>query len=105
GVAGDADDYQTTNSNAVGSVIANALSGAAQSLTGSNGLALYVLGVSVPVGTILNPVVSVLLNLLGPVLSSLDQVVVPLLNLLGVQLGAATVHNLALTCGTAQTVY
>ncbi|KVE44192.1 TadG family pilus assembly protein [Burkholderia sp. BDU5] len=105
GVTGDADDYQTANSNAVGSVLANALSGAAQSLTGQNGLTLYVLGVPVPVGSTLNPVVTVLLNQLGPVLSSLDQVVVPLLNLLGVQVGAATVHNEALTCGTAQTVY
>ncbi|KVN17657.1 MULTISPECIES: TadG family pilus assembly protein [unclassified Burkholderia] len=105
GVTGDADDYQTTNSNAVGSVISNALSGAAQSLTGPNGLTLYVLQMPVPVGDALGPVVSVLLNLLGPVLGSLDQVVVPLLSLLGVQLGAATVHNLALTCGAAQTVY
>ncbi|AOK47210.1 hypothetical protein WT60_10420 [Burkholderia sp. MSMB617WGS] len=105
GVTGDADDYQTTNSNAVGSVLSNALSGAAQSLTGPNGLTLYVFGQPVAVGSMLNPVVSLLLSQLGPMLNSLDQVVVPLLNLLGVQVGAATVHNLALTCGTAQTVY
>ncbi|WP_323118054.1 TadG family pilus assembly protein [Burkholderia alba] len=105
GITGDADDYQTSNSNAVGSVLTNALQGAAQALTAPNGLTLYVLGLGVPVGSVLGPLVSLLTTVLSPLLSSLDQVVMPLLNLLGAQVGIATVHNEALTCGAAQTVY
>ncbi|MGU7779843.1 TadG family pilus assembly protein [Burkholderia sp. PU8-34] len=104
GVTGDSDDYQTTNSNAVGSVLTNALSGVANGLASTNGLALYIGGTSVSLGTMLSPLITVLTNALSPLLSGLDQIIVPLLNLLGAQIGVATVHNQALTCGVAQTV-
>ncbi|WP_260463979.1 TadG family pilus assembly protein [Burkholderia sp. Bp8963] len=104
GVAGDSDDYQTTNANAVGSVLTNALSGVANSLASTNGLALYIGGASVQLGTMLDPLISVLTGALAPLLSALDQIIVPLLNLLGAQVGVSTVHNQALTCGVAQTV-
>ncbi|KDB08822.1 Protein of unknown function DUF2134, membrane [Burkholderia sp. lig30] len=101
---GDTDYYQSTNSNAVGSVLTNALSGVAQSLAAPNGLALYVAGLAIPVGTLLAPVVGLLTAALSPLLAALDQVIVPLLNLLGAQIGSATVHNVSLTCGVAQIV-
>jgi uncharacterized membrane protein len=105
GITGDSDDYQTTDSNAVGSVLGNALSGVSQSLSSSNGLTLYLLGLPLPIGSALGPVLSSLSGALNPIFSSLDALVVPLLNLLGAQVGSATVHNEALTCGTSQTIY
>ncbi|MBA5790835.1 hypothetical protein H3280_28025, partial [Escherichia coli] len=56
-------------------------------------------------GNFVSTLLSFLSGLLGPLLSSLDAVLVPLLNLLGVQVGAATVHQISLNCGVAQTVY
>ncbi|SMF98582.1 TadG family pilus assembly protein [Burkholderia singularis] len=105
GVTGDADDYQSANSNAVGSQLANALSQLASSWSQPKGLDISILDASLPLEFILNPLLNLLTGVLTPILGALDQVVVPLLNLLGVQVGVATVHNEALTCGAAQTVY
>ncbi len=55
--------------------------------------------------TFVSTLLTFLTGLLSPLLSSLDAVLVPLLNLLGVQVGAATVHQISLNCGVAQTVY
>lgn len=104
GIAGDSDDYQTTNANAVGSVLTNALSGVAQGLATTDGLALYIGGSSIPLGSMLSSLITLLTNALSPLLSGLDQIIVPLLNVLGAQVGVATVHNQSLICGAAQTV-
>ncbi|ENG1061419.1 hypothetical protein ABS381_005917, partial [Burkholderia multivorans] len=76
-------------------------------LANSSSLALYVLGAPVLpalVGTLLSPVVDLLNATLFSLLPNLDKVIVPLLNALGVQIGVATVHNEALTCGIPQLV-
>ncbi|MDN8007634.1 TadG family pilus assembly protein [Burkholderia multivorans] len=107
GIAGNSDDYQSSDSNALGSVLTNALSGVPQGLANSSSLALYVLGAPVLpalVGTLLSPVVDLLNATLFSLLPNLDKVIVPLLNALGVQIGVATVHNEALTCGIPQLV-
>ncbi|WP_186208838.1 TadG family pilus assembly protein [Burkholderia gladioli] len=105
GVAGLDSDYWTVNSNALGSALASALAQLATAQISPNlGLLGNLISVAVPsnfVGTILG----ILQPVLGPLLSALDAVIVPLLNLLGVQVGAATVHQISLTCGVAQTVY
>ncbi len=107
GIAGNSDDYQSGNSNAIGSVLTNALSGVPQGLANSSSLTLYVLGapvLPVLIGTLLSPVVDLLNATLFSLLPNLDKVIVPLLNALGVQIGVATVHNEALTCGIPQLV-
>ncbi|WP_186045754.1 TadG family pilus assembly protein [Burkholderia gladioli] len=105
GVSGLDSNYWTVNSNALGSALASALAQLATAQISPNlGLLGNVISVALPsnfVGTILG----ILQPVLGPLLSALDAVIVPLLNLLGVQVGAATVHQISLTCGVAQTVY
>ncbi|MEK6425063.1 MAG: hypothetical protein V4801_36260, partial [Burkholderia gladioli] len=105
GVSGLDSNYWTVNSNALGSALASALAQLATAqITPKVSLLLNLVAITVPsnfVGTILG----ILQPVLGPLLSALDAVIVPLLNLLGVQVGAATVHQISLTCGVAQTVY
>ncbi|MEK6424743.1 MAG: TadG family pilus assembly protein [Burkholderia gladioli] len=98
-------DYWTVNSNALGSVLAGALS---QISTSSINVSLTLLSglikLQVPAGLV-SQLLGLVTSLLGPILQSLDAIIVPLLNLLGVQVGAATVHHISLTCGVSQTVY
>ncbi|WP_420978853.1 TadG family pilus assembly protein [Burkholderia gladioli] len=105
GVSGLDSNYWTVNSNALGSALASALAQLATAqITPKVSLLLNLVAITVPsnfVGTILG----ILQPVLSPLLSALDAVIVPLLNLLGVQVGAATVHQISLTCGVAQTVY
>ncbi|MGY4725612.1 TadG family pilus assembly protein [Burkholderia pyrrocinia] len=104
GVSGTDANYWTVNSNALGSALSSALSQlAVAKITANIGLGGVNL-LSLP-STFLSTLLTFLTNLLGPLLSSLDAVLVPLLNLLGVQVGAATVHQISLSCGVAQTVY
>jgi uncharacterized membrane protein len=106
GITGDSDDYQTANSNAVGSVLGNAVQSLAQGLSSPNGLTVTILGLPLALGAQgLGSIISALTPLLTPLYSTLDALVVPLLNLLGAQIGSATVHNEALTCRASQTVY
>ncbi|MBR7993442.1 hypothetical protein KDX08_13415 [Burkholderia cenocepacia] len=104
GVPGIDANYWTVNSNALGSALSSALT----QLAGAQITAtLTLLGadlLSIP-STLASTLLGFLTSLLGPLLSSLDAVLVPLLNLLGVQVGAATVHQISLSCGVAQTVY
>jgi uncharacterized membrane protein len=104
GIPDDADAYQSTNSNAVGSVASDLVAQLASVLPSS--LYLTVGGVTPGpvVAALLQPLLSVVSTALSPVLSSLDALVVPLLQLLGVQIGVATVHDLGLSCGQAQLV-
>lgn len=95
--------YWTTYSNNLGSQLATAVS---QLNLQSLNLSVSAFGVTlatltVPVGTLS----SILSGILSPILSSLDSLIVPLLNVLGVQVGEATVHQMSLTCGVAETVY
>lgn len=104
GVAGLDSDYWTVNSNALGSATANALSQLSSATITPNLSLLGATLFTVP-GNFVSTVLGILTPVLSPLLSSLDAVIVPLLNLLGVQVGAATVHQISLNCGVAQTVY
>lgn len=101
GVQGDSDDYQSTNTNGVGSAVAGLLTQLASGLSGT--IHVWLLGADV--SGLAGPLVSGLVGLLTPVLQSLDALLIPLLQLLGVQIGVATVHDLGLACGQAQLVY
>lgn len=104
GVIGDADDVQTVNSNAVGSVLSNTLSNFADGKKWT--LTLVVIGIlPLPVGDVLSPLLNFVLSTLAPLFSLLDAIIVPLLNLLGVQLGYSDVRLLSLLCGEAKLVY
>ncbi|CAE6825452.1 hypothetical protein R69658_06045 [Paraburkholderia aspalathi] len=100
GVQGDGDDYQTTNTNGLGSAVGGLLTQLASGLSG----AIHVRVLGLDVTGIAAPLVSALVTLLTPVLQSLDALLIPLLQLLGVQIGVATVHDLGLACGQAQLV-
>lgn len=106
GVSGDSDDYQSTNSNAVGGAASGLLTQVVTQLPTSvyaSVLGIPVLGNSV-VGNAVSGLLSALVGLLTPVLNSLDAILVPVLQLLGVQIGVSTVHDLGLACGQSQLV-
>jgi uncharacterized membrane protein len=106
GIIGNADDYQTTNSNQVGGVLYNATSGLASEMSTGTALSLNVLGASLPVGSAVGQaLLSFILPLLTPVFNALDTVLTPVLQLLGAQIGVSTVHDLSLTCGQSQLQY
>ncbi|WP_330728290.1 TadG family pilus assembly protein [Burkholderia multivorans] len=107
GISGNSDDYQSTSSG-VGHVLANALSGPVAALSSSAGLVVNATLLGIPIrvstGLIGNLLALLTQSTLNPILGALDQLLVPLLQLLGVQVGVATVHNMSLACGVAQTV-
>ncbi|KLU20467.1 hypothetical protein EOS_41275 [Caballeronia mineralivorans PML1(12)] len=107
GIAGNADDYQSVNSNAAGHVLSNALAGLAASISQPNGLTASVLGLGLllPLQTVVAWVVSTLVSVLTPLLNALDLILVPVLQLLGAQIGVSTVHDISLTCGQSQLQY
>lgn len=100
GVVGDSDDYQTTNTNGLGS----ATGGLLAQLAGSLGTSLHASLLGLDVTALLLPVITAIVGLLTPILNSLDAILIPLLQLLGVQIGVSTVHDLGLACGQAQLV-
>ncbi|WJF91289.1 pilus assembly protein TadG-related protein [Paraburkholderia bonniea] len=102
GIAGDSDDYQSTNTNGAGSATAGLLTQLVSALPGS--LHATLLG-GLDVTALVAPVLSAVVSLLSPILISLDALLVPLLQLLGVQIGISTVHDSGLSCGQAQLVY
>jgi len=104
-VVGDADDYQTANSNNVGQVLSNVTNQLLSSVLSSLHLNLFFVDVLGLTNGLLGLLTPVLQALLAPVFSLLSTALVPLLQLLGVQLGYSTVHNLSLTCGQGQLVY
>ncbi|NTX29336.1 hypothetical protein HT746_19765 [Burkholderia pyrrocinia] len=104
GVPGIDADYWTVNSNALGSALSSALTQLAAAKITAN-IGLFGFSVLTIPADFASTLLVFLTGLLGPLLSSLDAVLVPLLNLLGVQVGAATVHQISLSCGVAQTVY
>jgi uncharacterized membrane protein len=103
-VAGDSDDYQSTDTNALGSATASLLTSVVAQLPSA--LYVTVLGINIRVGDtgLLAQLLTGVVNGLTPVLNSLDGLLVPLLQLLGVQIGVSTVHDIALSCGEAQLV-
>ena len=103
GVQGDGDDYQTTNTNGVGSAVGGLLTQLASGFSGTPGT-IHVRLLGADVSGAAGLLISGLVTLLTPVLQSLDALLVPLLQLLGVQIGVATVHDLGLACGQAQLV-
>ncbi|KGB98534.1 MULTISPECIES: TadG family pilus assembly protein [Burkholderia] len=104
GVPGIDANYWTVNSNALGSALSSALTQLAAATITVNLRLADLTSLPIP-SSFVSTLLGFLTSLLGPVLSSLDAVLVPLLNLLGVQVGAATVHQISLSCGVAQTVY
>nr|WP_269506792.1 pilus assembly protein TadG-related protein [Burkholderia sp. IMCC1007] len=108
GITGNSDDYQSVNSNQVGEVLTNALSGPAAALSKGTGLTVTatLLGVPITVGTsVIGDLLAMLSKtVLNGIFGALDQLLVPLLQLLGVQVGIATVHNMSLTCAIPQIV-
>ncbi|MDN7430346.1 TadG family pilus assembly protein [Burkholderia sp. AU45388] len=104
GVPGIDANYWTVNSNALGSALSSALTQLAAANITVN-LGLFGANILTVPGNFVSTLLTFLTSLLDPLLSSLDAVLVPLLNLLGVQVGAATVHQISLNCGVAQTVY
>lgn len=104
GVPGIDANYWTVNSNALGSALSSALTQLAAANINVN-VSLFGASVLTVPGNFVSTLLTFLTGVLGPLLSSLDAVLVPLLNLLGVQVGAATVHQISLNCGVAQTVY
>jgi uncharacterized membrane protein len=102
--AGSTTSYQTTNSDNAGAVISNALSNLGTQLSAPNALTVNVGGLSLSLGSITGPIVSLLSTVLSPVLGLLDTALVPLLQMLGAQVGTSTIHDLSLTCGVSQLV-
>lgn len=101
GVVGNGDDIQRSTSNAVGSVLGNAVGTLVDNLE----LKACVLGICGD-ASYLADVLSVLhTNIVAPLLTLLDAVVQPLLGLLGVQLGYSDIHHQSLSCGEPQLVY
>ena len=101
GVVGNGDDIQRSTSNAVGSVLGNAVGTLVDNLE----LKACVLGICGD-ASYLADVFSVLhTNIVAPLLTLLDAVVQPLLGLLGVQLGYSDIHHQSLSCGEPQLVY
>ncbi|WP_321805063.1 TadG family pilus assembly protein [Burkholderia sp. BCC1993] len=96
--------YWTTNTNALGSAVNNALAGLKSATITPTVKVLFGLFSVTITPDFLSSLLSVLTTVLSPLLSALDGIIGPLLDLLGVQLGAATVHQMSLTCGAAQTV-
>ncbi|MEC5405577.1 TadG family pilus assembly protein [Paraburkholderia sp. MPAMCS5] len=100
-VSGDSDDYQSTDTNGLGSAAGGLVSQLAGGL--ANSMQASALGLDIT--DIAAPLLQALAKLLKPILNSLDLLLVPLLQLLGVQIGVSTVHDLGLACGQAQLVY
>lgn len=106
GIAGNADDYQTTNSNQVGGVLYNATTGLATQLSASNGLTVSVLGIQLPLGSAIGQTLAnFVVPLLTPIFNALDTILGPVLQLLGAQIGVSTIHDISLTCGQSQLQY
>ncbi|MCW3479230.1 TadG family pilus assembly protein [Neisseriaceae bacterium JH1-16] len=110
GIVGDADDYQTTDSNAVGDLTSNLVNQLTTQLgNGALQVQLSVLPLGAVLGVAVSTIAGALLTTLSPILQSLfsllNALLVPLLQLLGVQLGYSTVHNVSLTCGQGQLVF
>jgi uncharacterized membrane protein len=107
---GNADDYQTVNSNRAGHVLSYALTNLSASISQGGLLVVtpvpilnVVINLLIP--NLLGATLSTLLNVLTPVLNGLDSVLVPVLQLLGVQIGVSTIHGLPPVCGQSQLQY
>ncbi len=105
GIWGDSDDYQSSNSNAVGAESSYLLTQISNNLLSSLSLTVAGANPGSVLAAVLQPLLTAVNTLLSPVLISLDALLVPLLQLLGVQIGVSTVHDLGLACGQAQLVY
>jgi uncharacterized membrane protein len=105
GSSGSFDVTKVVNSNALGSDLATLTTTLLNQLPGA--LTISVAGSNL-LGDLLTPILSLLTTTLSPLLQGvfglLNTLIVPTLSLLGVQVGTATVHNMALTCGVPQLV-
>lgn len=101
GVIGNNADIQRSTSNAVGSVVANAVSTLVDRLE----LQACVLGICGNASYLTDVLSLLTTNIVTPLMTMLDGVIQPLLGLLGVQLGYSDVHHQSLSCGEPQLVY
>ena len=110
GIVGNAEDYQTVNSNRAGHVISYALANLSTAIS-QGGLVvntpvpIFNVVIQMLIPGLVSATLSTLVNLLTPILGALDSVLVPVLQLLGVQIGVSTIHDLSLTCGQSQLQY
>ena len=110
GIVGNADDYQTVNSNRAGHVISYALANLSTAIS-QGGLVvntpvpIFNVVIQMLIPGLVSATLSTLVNLLTPILGALDSVLVPVLQLLGVQIGVSTIHDLSLTCDQSQLQY
>lgn len=110
GIVGNAEDYQTVNSNRAGHVISYALANLSTAIS-QGGLVvntpvpIFNVVIQMLIPGLVSATLSTLVNLLTPILGALDSVLVPVLQLLGVQIGVSTIHDLSLTCDQSQLQY
>ncbi|SIT36480.1 conserved exported hypothetical protein [Paraburkholderia piptadeniae] len=106
GVAGDADDYQSANTNGLGSATSGLLAQLAARLEQPDTLFVTVGGATAnpAVSSAVQPLLTFLVGALTPLLNGLDTLLVPLLQLLGAQVGVSTVHAISQTCSDARLV-
>lgn len=101
----DSSSYWTSNTNALGTALSNALAGlSASKISVTVGVLFGLIQVQVATDTV-STLLSVITAIVTPLLNAVNSLLVPLLNVLGVQVGAATVHQISLSCGVSQTVY
>lgn len=104
GVAGDGDDFQSVNTNGLGSATSGLLTQLASQLPSTLYVTVGGLVADTSVLIVLKPLLDLLVSTLTPILNSLDGLIVPVLQLLGVQVGVSTVHSIGMSCSDAQLV-
>jgi uncharacterized membrane protein len=104
GAAGDGDDTQGGNANALGAETGGLLGQLISQLPTHVYLTLAGVRLTAGQSDAYQQSVQSLADTLQPILGSLDTVLVPLLQLLGVQIGVSTVHAISLSCSDAQLV-
>jgi len=104
GAPGDGDDFQSVNTNVLGSATSGLLAQLAAQLPSALYVTVGGLGANTSVLAVLQPLLTLLVSTLTPILSGLDGLLVPLLQLLGVQIGVSTVHSIGMSCSDAQLV-
>lgn len=92
----NASTYWTAYSNNLASQLGTAI--------GNLGLQGVTINLVIPLTIPVSSLTPILSAILSPVLAALDSVLMPLLSVLGVQVGAATVHQISLTCNAPQIV-
>ena len=96
---------QQINANALGSGVNTLLQALIAQLQQPDSLNVSLLGLSLPLGSIVGGLLGVLEPLLQPVTQLLNGLLEPVLNLLGIQIGQAIVTYNSVSCNNAVLVY